>query len=91
MSSRYTFDPAKAASNLEVHGVDFSAAEDFDWETSLVVEDDRADYGEQRFIAFGRIGYRVHIMVFTRRDGTVRIISLRKANKREVRRYEEED
>ncbi|HEY1154620.1 MAG TPA: BrnT family toxin [Pseudolabrys sp.] len=89
MAVRYTFDPVKAAANRTAHGVDFAAAGAFDWETALVVEDDRRDYGERRYIALGRIRGRIHVMVFTPRGGTVRLISLRKANDREIRRYEQ--
>jgi len=85
----YSFDPAKAASNKALHGVDFADARDFDWKTALVVEDVRRDYGERRYIALGTIGERVHVLVFSPRAGAVRLISLRKANKREVARYEE--
>jgi uncharacterized DUF497 family protein len=85
----YSFDPAKAASNKALHGVDFADARDFDWETALVVEDVRRDYGEKRYVALGMIGERVHVMVFSPRGGAVRLISLRKANKREVKRYDE--
>lgn len=89
MGARYTFDPAKAAANKATHDVDFAAAGAFDWDTALVVEDDRRDYGEQRYIALGAIRGRIHVMVFTPRGGTVRLISLRKANDREIRRYEQ--
>ena len=85
----YSFDPAKAASNKALHGVDFADARDFDWETALVVEDVRRDYGEKRYVALGMIGERMHVMVFSPRGGAVRLISLRKANKREVKRYDE--
>ncbi len=85
----YSFDPAKAASNKALHGVDFADARDFDWETALVVEDVRRDYGEKRYVALGMIGERVHVMIFSPRGGAVRLISLRKANKREVKRYDE--
>lgn len=49
--------------------------------------DDREHYGELREMALGFIGVRLHAMAFTRRGDTVRIISLRKANRVEVRRY----
>ena len=84
----YTYDETKRAANRLVHGVDFTVAEDFDWLTALVAEDMRKDYGERRYVALGRIGTRLHVLIFTPRGGTVRIISLRKANKREVRHYE---
>jgi uncharacterized protein len=56
--------------------------------TALIVEDLRKDYGERRFQALGLIGDRLHMMVFTPRANKAHLISLRKANKREVKRYE---
>ena len=88
MGVRYQFDAAKARANLAVHGIDFGTAAEFDWDSALVLEDSRRDYGEPRFIGIGLIGNRVHVMVFTPRGEMVRIISLRKANAREIRRYE---
>jgi hypothetical protein len=52
--------------------------------------DTRRDYGETRYIALGHIGDRVHSLVFTPRGDALHVISLRKANRREVRRYETE-
>ena len=89
MRGLYTYDSAKAAANLAKHKVSFAEAELFDWETALVVEDDRMDYGERRYVSIGLIRGRAHVMVFTRRDTAVRLISLRKANRRESRRYEQ--
>ena len=54
----------------------------------LIVEDFRKEYGERRFQALGLIGDRLHMMVFTPRANKAHVISLRKANKREVKRYE---
>jgi len=88
MGVLYQFDAAKARANLVVHGIDFGAAAQFDWDSALVLADTRRDYGEPRFIALGLIGNRVHVMVFTPRGEMVRIISLRKANAREISRYE---
>jgi uncharacterized DUF497 family protein len=48
------------------------------------------DYQEARIIAFGFLGVRLHVICFTPIDGGVRIISFRKANRREVRYYEDE-
>lgn len=84
---RYTFDAAKQAANVAKHGVFFAAAQEFEWETALVAVDSRHTYGETRFTAVGLIGERVHVMVFSLRETSVRIISLRRANSREVRRY----
>ncbi|WP_312588993.1 BrnT family toxin [Comamonas terrigena] len=84
---RYTFDHAKQAANVAKHGIFFSAADDFEWETALVLVDDRYAYGETRFTAAGLIGERLHVMVFNLRETEVRIISLRRANRREVKHY----
>lgn len=54
----------------------------------LVRTDKRNDYGERRYCVLGSIEDRLHSVVFTPRQGKPRIISLRKANKREVKRYE---
>ncbi len=54
----------------------------------LVLEDTRWDYGEDRYQLLGCVGQRVFLVVFTHRDATVRIISARKANRREVEFYE---
>ena len=85
---RYSWDEEKRAANVDNHGVDFTAAQDFDWETALEFEDTRRDYGERRLVSYGKIGLRLYVMVWTWRHGTVRIISLRKANTREINRYE---
>jgi uncharacterized DUF497 family protein len=84
---RYSHDPKKLAANVANHQVWFHEAELFEWETALVAVDSRKRYGETRFLAQGLIGERLFVMVFTLRETTVRIISLRKANLREVRRY----
>ena len=53
------------------------------------VEDTRRDYGERRVKAFGSIGGRLHVCIYTvRGDGVRRIVSLRKANRKEVRRWQ---
>jgi uncharacterized DUF497 family protein len=57
------------------------------WATALMEEDTRKAYGERRFQVLGFIGERLHAVVFTPRDGMVHVISLRKANSREVKRY----
>jgi uncharacterized protein len=82
------FDPAKDARNLESRGISFEEAARFEWHSALVVQDTRQDYGEPRYRAFGFIGNRLHTLVFTPREGGMRVISLRKANSREVLRYE---
>jgi uncharacterized DUF497 family protein len=85
-----SFDPAKNARNIETHGISLERAAEFDWTGALNWQDVRRDYGELRFLALGRIGARVHVLVYTRRETRMHVISLRKANRREVRRYEDE-
>lgn len=84
------FDPKKSEKNARERDLSFEKIDGFDWETALYIEDDRKAYPERRFVASGLIGERVHIVCFTPIEGGVRIISFRKANSREVKRYEEE-
>jgi len=83
------FDPAKSERNTRSRSLSFDRAVDFDWETAIYCEDERTDYPETRIIALGFLGMRLHVICFTLIDGGVRIISFRKANRREVRYYEE--
>ncbi|MDX3894870.1 BrnT family toxin [Pusillimonas sp.] len=63
--------------------MDFHEVAAFDWDNALVKIDTRRDYGELRWIALGLIKRRLHVMVYSRRSDTIRLISLRKANRRE--------
>ena len=83
-----SFDSAKSEKNLLARGISFELAAEFEWDSALIVEDLRKHYGERRFQALGLIGDRLHMMVFTPRANKAHVISLRKANKREVKRYE---
>ncbi len=88
-----TFDPAKDVANVAKHGVSLAEAVEFEWETALMWPDTRRDYGEARMMALGYIGLRIMALVFVDRPPEKpterRIISLRKANNREVKRYAE--
>ncbi len=79
----YEFDPVKARANLKKHGMSFSDAERFDWDSAIIIIDDREDYGEDRFRTLGFIDEILCAMVFTERDDSVRIISLRRASRQE--------
>ena len=83
-----TYDPEKNEKNIAERGISFDRAAEFDWSSALVVEDRRKDYGESRFQALGFIEERLHMLVFTPRADDTHVMSLRKANKREVKRYE---
>ncbi len=83
------YDPQKNEQNIALRGLSFDLVQEFDFSTALVVEDRRKDYKEKRYQAIGFIRTRLFVVVFTYRNSTLRVISLRKANKREVRLYEE--
>lgn len=82
------FDREKDRTNREKHGLSLAAAAEMDFEAARIIPDLRRDYGEARFRAIGPIAGRLHSLVFTMRGGTLRAISLRKANERERRLHE---
>ena len=88
MEYEYEWDDGKAARNLAKHSASFESVKDFEWSRASVKEDRRREYGEVRFIAVGYVNGRLHVLVFTRRGVKVRVIGLRKANAREIVRYE---
>jgi uncharacterized DUF497 family protein len=85
---RVTFDPDKDASNREKHGVSLAlGAEVLGDAGRLDVLDVRFAGVEERFVAYGMVEKRVWVCVFTMRNDVYRIISVRKANGRETKRY----
>lgn len=87
MSREFEWDTAKARRNLELHKVAFEwAVAIFDGPT-FEVHDTRRDYGEDRYIAMGLVDGRCLVVVHTPRGSKTRIISARKANRREQERY----
>jgi uncharacterized DUF497 family protein len=84
---RITFDAAKNERNIRLRGLSFARAVDFAFDTALYAVDERKDYPELRTVAIGLLGSRVHVLCFTEVPGGIRVISFRKANAREVRRY----
>ena len=85
---RVEFDSAKDLINREKHGPSLEDAAAMDFDTALVIADERTDYGEVRYQAMGLIDGRLHVLAFTMRGDVLRAISLRKANARERSRYE---
>ena len=83
----YDWDENKNRANRREHGIDFVEMWRFEWEEALVEVDDREDYGELREIAYGFIGVQLVALVFVQEGDTVRVISLRKASKKEGRKY----
>jgi len=84
------FDANKNAANIRSRGLTFERVVDFDFETAVFKQDSRRDYGEIRFRTLGFLDGRLHALVFTETDKGIRVISFRKANKREVKTYEQE-
>jgi len=85
------YDPTKDEANQRKHGVSLADAGSIDWSTALIRRDDRREYTEQRFQAFGILNGCLYQVVFTPRNGVMRVISMRKANKREERKYEQQN
>lgn len=81
----YEWDEAKRESNIRKHGVDFDAIGAFEWDEAVERFDDRHE--EDRWIAIGFIGPRLHVVAYAVRGDVVRVISLRKAQPREMRDY----
>lgn len=84
---QFDYDPRKDAINLGKHGVSLAAAAQLSWEAALVWIDHRADYGELRMVALAPLADTLLFVAFVDRGPTRRIISLRKANRREVNFY----
>ena len=94
--TRFEWDPAKAANNLRKHGVSFQTAARVFADPYALVELDRIENGEERWQTVGVVEGVLLIMVahtVREQDDTevIRVISARRANRRERRRYEEEN
>lgn len=83
----YEWDEVKRRSNIAKHGVDFTEMAYFAWDMAAGILDDRSE--EPRWTAIGLVGTRLHVAVYTVRSGIIRVIGLRKANRREERGYAE--
>lgn len=83
----FEFDPAKSASNLEKHGIDFTQAQAL-WEDGMRVEIPARTADEPRWLVIGKISGRLWPVVVTYREQRVRIISARRARKEEQALYE---
>jgi hypothetical protein len=84
---RVTFDPGKNERNFRERGLSFELAAEFDFETAHVQADSRREYGEKRYVALGNLRRRLHVLCFAETPDGIRVISFRKANDREVKRY----
>jgi uncharacterized protein len=83
------FDPVKDATNVARHGVSLALAEKLDWDAALVWVDNRFAYDELRMIALAPEADTLYYVAFVDRGEVRRIISLRRAERREVKHYVE--
>ncbi len=81
------YAPHKDQINQRKHHISLAKAKRIEWETLYAMEDERYDYGEVRMIGCAFVGFNLYCVIYTDRDDTRRIISLRKANNREKRNY----
>jgi uncharacterized DUF497 family protein len=86
---QFVWDEAKRQSNIRKHDIDFTQAMQVLYDAPWMEVDDRREYGETRCLAIGLYQGVVLVVVFTRRDDIFRIISARRANSRERRKYAE--
>jgi len=81
------FDQNKNKLNIKKHRISLADAQLLEWETLWATEDLRSNYQETRIIGYAYLGLRLMNVIYTDRGDTRRVISLRKANKREVKKY----
>lgn len=81
------YDPAKRDWTLRERGLDFADVQDMFERYGLTLDDNRKDYGEDRFVTYGVLNDEIVACVWTRRGEARRIISLRKAKKNERESY----
>lgn len=84
------FDLNKSAKNEQERGLFFTKAIDLDWTTALIWQDERFEYDEIRYSALALLDARLHFICFKFIPHGIRVISFRKANSREVKKYENE-
>jgi len=86
---KFEWNKDKNKSNIAKHGIDFSDASLFFENPYSHYEDTRSDYKEKRLVAIGTIEKRVVVMVYVKRKDKTRIISMRKANEREKKKFKD--
>jgi uncharacterized DUF497 family protein len=82
-----SFDASKSERNAAERGLPFELAAEFDFETAVIWIDARFEYPETRWLAIGGLKERLHVICYSHTAEGIRVISLRKANGREVKRY----
>lgn len=87
---KFEWDENKRVTNIRKHGIDFLDVESVFESDTVIIEDNRFDYGERRWLALGLLRGRVVVVVYTQRNSIFRIISIRKGSKYEQRTYFEQ-
>jgi uncharacterized DUF497 family protein len=88
---KLSYDSAKNDSNIQKHGLSVAEARLLEWGTALEWIDGRKNYGEERRIALALMKQRLYYVAYVELKIGIRVISLRKANIREVKKYEKEN
>lgn len=86
---RISFDQNKNERNIVERSLPFEMVAEFEFKTAHIQSDSRRDYGETRYVAIGKLRGRLHVLCFAETPDGIRVISLRKANDREVKRHAE--
>ena len=86
---RISFAPAKDAANRSKHGISLAVARELDWDSALIWLDGRFGYEEVRMIALAPRANVLYYVAFVDRGRVRRIISVRRATRREVKHYVE--
>ena len=91
--TKFIWDESKRKSNLEKHGLDFEISPQvFDDQNAKTRQDNRTDYGEERYLTFGIVGSLRLCLCWTPRSGKIRVISLFIVNKKDWEtEYEQDD
>ncbi|NOT84927.1 MAG: BrnT family toxin [Methylococcaceae bacterium] len=82
------FDPVKNAKNIRERDLSFERVAEFDFISATYLIDNRQDYGETRQIAIGYLNDRLHFLCFVPIHDGIRVVSFRKANSREAKKYD---
>jgi uncharacterized DUF497 family protein len=80
---QFEWDPAKSGATYRARGFDFAYASRIFTAAWTATEDRRAEYGEIRMKAIGQVGPDIFVVIYTRRGDAIRIISARRANRKE--------
>ena len=87
---KFEWDEKKSGINLSKHGIDFNTATEL-WDDEDRIQIQTAFPIENRRILIGKIGEKIWAAIYTRRNNSIRIISVRRARKKEARIYEQKE